>query len=169
MRLPQRRSVQMSQANNQVDLHVTREAVERMKRTLENLQKVERPKIVQDLSLALTYADFSENAEYQAAKAALSRIDGRIFGLQERIKNAIVIEQGTSGGAIRMGSEVELEMNGKRKTYRILGPQEANPLRGDISYLSPLGSALIGRRAGETIEYVTPDGGKTPVNIISVF
>lgn len=158
----------MSQANNQVDLHVTAEAVERMKRTLEHLQKNERPKIVQDLSLALTYGDFSENAEYQAAKAALSRIDGRIFGLQERIKRAIVIESGSEDGMIRLGSEVEIEINGKQKTYRILGPQEANPLRGDISYLSPLGGALMGHRANETIEYVTPDGTNMPVRIISV-
>lgn len=168
MRLPQRRSQQMSQANNQVDLHVTPEAVERLKRTLVTLQKVERPKIVQDLSLALTYGDFSENAEYQAAKAALSRIDGRIFGLQERIKRAILIESGSDNGIIRMGSEVEIRINGKQKTYRILGPQEANPLRGAISYQSPLGAALIGHRAGETIQYITPDGTQSSVEIHSV-
>lgn len=165
MQLPQRRSQQLSQANREVDLNVTKEAYERLKRTLETLQKVERPKIVLDLSAALTYGDFSENAEYQAAKAALSRIDGRIFGLQERIKRAVLIEEGSDNGVIRMGSTVAVSMNGKELEYQILGPQEANPLRGKISYQSPLGAALIGHRSGETIEYKTPKGGISYVKI----
>lgn len=169
MRLPQRRSQQLSQVNREVDLHVTKEAYERLKRTLETLHKVERPKIVQDLSVALTYGDFSENAEYQATKAALSRIDGRIFGLQERIKRAILIEEGSDNGVIRMGSTVVVSIHGKEREYQILGPQEANPLRGKISYQSPLGSALIGKRVGETVEYKPPEGEVSYVQIKHVF
>ncbi|MCC7522906.1 transcription elongation factor GreA [Candidatus Uhrbacteria bacterium] len=169
MRLPQRRSQQLSQANREVDLNVTKEAYERLKRTLDTLQKVERPKIVQDLSIALTYGDFSENAEYQAAKAALSRIDGRIFGLQERIKHAIIIEEGSENGIIRMGSTVVVSINGKEREYQILGPQEANPLRGKISYKSPLGAALLGHASGDRVEYVNPDGEKLYVEIKNIF
>jgi transcription elongation GreA/GreB family factor len=121
---------------------LTAEAVERLKRTLEKLEHDERPKIVEDLSHAITLGDFSENAEYQDAKARLARIDGRIFGLKERVKNAVIIEQGPADGKIRLGSTVTVKTNGKEKTFRILGPQEADPTRGRISHLSPLGSAL---------------------------
>lgn len=164
MRLPQRRSQQLRD-HGPVSNELTAEAVERLKRTLVRLQKEERPKIVVDLSHALTLGDFSENAEYQDAKHRLSRIDGRIFGLQERIRNAVVIERTTPDGTVRLGSTVIVNMNGKEKTYRILGPQEADPSRGNISHLSPLGSALMGRRVGESVAYSSP-AGMTSVQIL---
>lgn len=167
MRLPQRRSQMMVKHGPETD-HLTEQAVNRLKRTLYELENVERPKIVVDLSHALTLGDFSENAEYQDAKARLSRIDGRIFGLQQRIKNAIVIKQGSSDGRIGLGSTVDVIIKGKQKTYRILGPQEADPSKGRISHLSPLGSALLGKTTGDIVEYLTPNGAKTHVEVISV-
>lgn len=166
MRLPQRRSQMLVKHGPETD-HLTPEAVERLKRTLHTLEKIDRPKIVEDLSHALTLGDFSENAEYQDAKARLARIDGRIFGLKERIKNAIVIERGTSG-AIQLGSTVRFNLAGKEKTYEILGPQEANPSRGKISHLSPLGAALIGKKIGEKFGYVSPDGSTNLIEILEV-
>ncbi len=140
-----------------------------MKRTVERLKKIERPKIVQDLQHALSLGDFSENAEYHDAKHRLSKIDGRIFSLGERIKNAIIIPKGGEGdGIISLGSTVEVEVNGETKTYTILGPQEADPSRGHISHLSPLGSQLIGRKAGETVEITMPNGDVRAMAIISV-
>lgn len=167
MRLPQRRSQQLRD-HGPVSHELTAQAVQRLKETLLRLQKVERPKIVSDLSHALTLGDFSENAEYQDAKARLSRIDGRIFGLQERIRNAIVIKTGSSDGVIRLGSTVDVNVGGKQRTYRILGAQEADPTRGNISYLSPLGSALIDKRAGDIAEYTTADGTSKTVEILAV-
>lgn len=146
---------------------LTPEALERLKRTLERLRNVERPKIVVDLSHALTLGDFSENAEYQDAKARLSRIDGRIFGLQERIRNAIVIKGG-SVDKIGIGSVVDFALAGKDKTYRIVGSQESDPSRGNISYHSPLGSALIGKRVGDRFEYRNPSGSTDLVEIRSI-
>jgi len=137
---------------------LTAEAVERLKRTLVRLERDERPRIVADLAHAITLGDFSENAEYQDAKARLARIDGRIFGLKERIKHAVIIEQGPADGKIRLGSTVIVRANGKEKTFRILGPQEADPSRGQISHLSPLGSALLHRRAGDVVDFEAPGG-----------
>jgi transcription elongation GreA/GreB family factor len=169
MQIPQRRS-QINRIRDAESLsrELTPESLERLKRTLNTLEKVERPRIVVDLSHALTLGDFSENAEYQDAKHRLSRIDGRIFGLKERIKQAVIIPTGSDNGKIRMGSTVTIKMNGKIREYRILGPQEANPLRGNISHQSPLGAALIGHQAGETVEYKNPDGQISYVEIQSV-
>ena len=167
MRLPQRRSQMMVKHGPESD-HVTPEMLERMKQSLHTLSKIDRPKIVVDLAHAITLGDFSENAEYQDAKARLSRIDGRIFGLQQRIKNAVVIDRGTSNGSINLGSTVRFNLAGKEKTYEILGPQESNPLRGKISYLSPLGAALVGKKAGEKFAYQPPDGGTSLIEILEV-
>lgn len=146
---------------------LTPEALERLKRTLERLQTQERPKIVEDLSHALTLGDFSENAEYRDAKARLSRIDGRIFGLRERIRNAVVIEGG-SADEIGIGSTVDFFMAGKEKTYRIVGSQESDPSRGNISYHSPFGVALMGKRVGDRFEYRNPSGSIELVEIKAI-
>jgi transcription elongation factor GreA len=166
MRLPQRRSQQLVQRGPESN-ELTAEAVERLKRTLSNLEKDERPKIVADLAHAITLGDFSENAEYQDAKARLARIDGRIFGLKERIKHAVIIEPGAQDGKIRLGSVITVRLNGKEKTFRLLGPQEADPSRGRISHLSPLGSALLHHRAGDIVDFEAP-GGLVKYEILNV-
>ena len=167
MRLPQRRSQMMVKHGPETD-HLTEESVNRLKKTLYELENIERPKIVVDLAHAITLGDFSENAEYQDAKARLSRIDGRIFGMKERIKHAIVITSGSPDGKIGLGSTVDLIINGKQKTYRILGPQEADPSKGRISHLSPLGSALMGKSVGDIVDYKTPDGLPSQVEVVEV-
>ena len=166
MRLPKRRS-HMMRDHGPESRELTPEALERLKRTLERLRKDERPKIVIDLSHALTLGDLSENAEYQDAKARLGRIDGRIFSLQERIRNAVVIRGGTTD-VIGIGSTVEFLLAGNEKTYRIVGSQEADPSQGRISYLSPLGAILIGKRPGERFEYRTPGGTIELVKITAI-
>ena len=169
MQIPRRRAqINRIQDDESRSLELTSEALERLKRTLERLQHVDRPKIVSDLSHALTLGDFSENAEYQDAKHRLSRIDGRIFGLGQRIKNAVIIERGGSGETIGIGSTVTVRMNDQNRTYEILGSQESNPLRGKISYLSPLGKALMNHKLGDRIEFKTPDGNPSGVDIIDV-
>jgi len=169
MRIPQRRSqTQRLKDAESLSRELTPEAVERLKKTLEYLEHTERPKIVEDLAHAITLGDFSENAEYQDAKARLSRIDGRIFGLKDRIRLAIVIEKGPSAsGAVAIGSTVRVRSNGIEKTWKILGSQESNPSRCQISYLSPIGSALLTKKPGEKVEINTPNG-TTIYEIISV-
>lgn len=139
--------------------YLTPEGIERLKKTLHDLEKIQRPKIVEDLSFALTLGDFSENAEYQDAKHRLSKIDGRIFGLKERIKHAIPIAQELNAdGEIRLGSTVTVFVAGKQKTYQIVGPHESNPARGRISLLSPIGAALLHHVAGDEVPIQTPNG-----------
>lgn len=161
MQIPKRRSQQL-QASDERDNVMTDWKLRRLEEDLEDLEKRQRPRIVEDLSDARQKGDLSENAEYQDARARLSRIDSRIFSLKERIKNAVVIEQEAGpSGQVRIGSTVVLSVNGRERTYRILGSQETDPSRGRISYLSPLGAALLGRVAGDTVTIKTDAGGRT--------
>lgn len=134
------------------DRHLTVAAVERLRRDLRDLEERQRPQAVEDLSRARDMGDLSENAAYHEAKSRLGRIDGRIFSLKERIRNAVIIEAGpNTDGLVQIGSTVVISSDGGRKIYQILGSQETNPSLGRISHLSPIGSALIGRGAGETV------------------
>lgn len=168
MRVPKRRHELLNIHDTSQDSHyLTKEAFERLKRTLYELEVVQRPKIVEDVSYARALGDLSENAEYQDAKARMSRIDGRIFSLKQRIKNVIPIESGTSNGAVRIGSRVAVRVQDKNKEYTILGSQESDPTRGRISHLSPLGKALLGAVPGDFITVSTPRG-ETTYEIIRV-
>jgi len=160
MQLPKRRS-QTLKKQEERDNYLTPDKIERLKRDLVQLQKVERPKTVEDLSNALKLGDFSENAEYQDAKARLARIDGRVFSLKERIKNAIPIEHDpASKGTVQIGSSVVMESAGRKLTYEIVGSQESDPSRGRISRHSPLGLALLGHAVGDVVSVATNQGNK---------
>jgi transcription elongation factor GreA len=161
MRVPKRRYELLRVHDASQDSHyLTPEAVERMKRTLYELEVLQRPKIVEDVAYARSLGDLSENAEYQDAKGRLSRIDGRIFSLKERIKNAVPIEAGTDGGTVRVGSVVTVRVEGKVREYRIVGSQESDPVHGRISHLSPLGKALLAAMPGAVVMVETPQGPK---------
>ncbi|MEO5927262.1 MAG: transcription elongation factor GreA [Patescibacteria group bacterium] len=159
MQLPKRKSQQDRQALEvEGPEYLTATGIENLKKTLVRLEKDERPKIVVDLQFGLSLGDFSENAEYQDAKMRLSRIDGRIFGIKERLKRAITIGDGGTDGKIRLGSHVVVSVNGKQKDYHIVGPRESDPSKGRISHVSPLGDALLGKTASETVTIQTANG-----------
>lgn len=158
----------MLQKHDEQDNYITADKLERMKREIFDLEKAQRPKIVEDLAFAREQGDLSENAEYQDAKSKLARLDGRVFSLKERIKNAIVIEQEAgSSGRVQIGSTVTLSVNGKQRTYQIVGSQESNPFKGMISRHSPLGSALLNHVVGETV-VVEAEGNRIEYGIIEV-
>ncbi len=137
-------------------------AFERLKRQLTQLIENERPGVVEDLSVAVQKGDLRENAEYQDARARLSRLDGRIFGLRERIKNAILIQANVGhSGRVQIGCTVVLSAVGQETTFQILGSQESSPAHGRISYLSPLGAALLAHQVGESITVNLPQGVMT--------
>lgn len=168
MQVPKRRSEGRRKHGRADDAHVTAEALRRLRRDLDDLEKVQRPQAVEDLTRAREMGDLSENAAYAEAKGRLMRIDGRIFSLKERIKHAILIEEGADEeGRARLGARVVLEVGGQRRTYRIVGSQEANPSKGMISQASPLGAALIGRAPGETVS-VKAGGREIMYRIVDV-
>ena len=150
------------------DDFLTHSAIARLKHELERLEKQDRPKAVEDLRAAREMGDLSENFAYSEAKARLARIDGRVFGIKERLKFAVPIEEGAgAGGAVRVGATVVVEVNGKTKEFRILGTQESDPSRGRISYHSPLGAALMGKKAGD-VAAVSANGKELTYRIVEV-
>jgi len=133
--------------------------LERLKQELQELKTVKRRELADRIEAAKALGDFSENAEYHEAKDALGFVEGRIHEIQDILKNVAVIEEETGAvGIIRIGSTVIIEVNGKEKTYSIVGSNEANPLQGLISNESPIGSALLGKKENDTAEVEAPAG-----------
>lgn len=157
----------MSQSKRQNDAFLTPAAIERMKRELDDLERNQRRPAADEVARTGAMGDLSENAAYQYAKGQLRRINSRIVSLQQRIANAIPIPESPKDGTIQIGSRVTVEVGGRQMTFEVLGSQETNPLRGRISYLSPLGSALIGHKEGEIV-IVRAQGNETPYSIIRV-
>lgn len=119
---------------------------------------------VQRLSLL---GDFSENAEYQIAKGKLRGMNYRILELERQLADSVIIEPTTGGGIVTVGCKVTIEMNGRQKTYQILGSAESNPALGIISRSSPIGSALIGKFVGDTTRIQLANGDVT-CRIVSI-
>ena len=108
---------------------------------------------------ARAQGDLSENAEYHEAKDALGLCLGRMSEISEVLKNFLIIEQETGKhDVIRIGMTVHVEVNGKEKTFTIVGSNEADPAAGKVSNESPIGSALLGTRVGDRVEVKTPNG-----------
>jgi transcription elongation factor GreA len=128
---------------------------------LENLVKVERDKVIQAIAEARAHGDLKENADYSAAKERQSIIEGRILELQGKINRARVIDvTKTSTSKIVFGATVSLLDTEKnlKVIYQIVGEDEADLKKGKISYLSPLGKAMIGKEEGDTVIVKAPKG-----------
>ncbi|MBI5370179.1 GreA/GreB family elongation factor [Candidatus Uhrbacteria bacterium] len=151
MRLPTRRSEKLKIQPNDGPLYLTQEGLEKLKRKLATIEQTELPKAIEDVRTTAEFGDFSENAEYQEAKWRMRRLHNQVLTLKEKIRQAVLIQTDQTPGMVQMGSTLVLLKNNAQKTYRIVGPQEADPSRGNISHLSPLGAALIGHQQGETV------------------
>ena len=124
--------------------------------------KAERPQIIDAIEEARAHGDLSENAEYHAAKERQGQIEMMIGELEDRLSRALVIDPTTlSGDKIVFGATVHLiDEDEKPVKYQIVGQTEADAKSGRISYNSPLGRALIGRKVGEEVEVTVPSGDR---------
>jgi len=122
----------------------------------------ERPEIVEAIEVARAHGDLSENAEYHAAKERQGQIEASIADIEDQLSRAMVIDPTTlSGDKIVFGATVTLtDEDGKKVKYQLVGQVEADANHGRISYNSPLGRALIGRKVGEDVEFSTPSGDR---------
>lgn len=134
---------------------------ERLTAELKALRE-ERPLIVDAIEEARAHGDLSENAEYHAAKERQGQVEASIGDLEDRVSRAQIIDPATlSGDKIIFGATVTLLDEGDKSVrYQIVGPYEADAKNGMISYNSPLGKALIGRKVDEEIEVTVPAGDK---------
>jgi len=127
-------------------------------------QQVERPRIIAAIAEARSHGDLSENAEYHSAKEAQSHNEGRIVELEDLLQRAEVIDiSKLTGGAVKFGATVTLidEDTEEKKVFQIVGQTEADVKSGKVSISSPTGRALIGKKAGDSVEVTTPGGGKS--------
>ena len=126
------------------------------------LLREERPRIVEAIEEARAHGDLSENAEYHAAKERQGQVEAMIGDLEDRINRAQIIDPTTlSGDRIVFGATVTLlDDADKPIRYQIVGQTEADARVGRISYNSPLGRALIGRKVDEEIEVTVPSGDR---------
>jgi transcription elongation factor GreA len=119
-----------------------------------------RPDAVAELKRAREMGDLSENGAYKGARFKLSDIDRRLRHLEHLIKNAQVIES-VQSDSIEIGCTVVITNGSEEQTFRIVGSFESNPGKGTISHKSPIGSALIGKKAGEEVKIHIPSGTVT--------
>ena len=143
---------------------ITSQGLEKLKKELEELKNIKRPKIVEAIAEARGHGDLKENAEYHAAKEEQSKIESRIIEINDLIARANVIDvtKLEKKDNVIFGSTVhliDLEINIK-KTYKIVGKDEADATKNYIYFRSPMGKALIGKKKKETIIVTTPAGEK---------
>ena len=130
---------------------------------LKHLKTVERPEIINAISVARDHGDLKENAEYHAAKEKQGFIEGRIQELESKLALAQVIDPTTmSGEIVRFGATVKIvnEDTDEESTYQIVGEDEANVKDGKISVTSPIARAMITKEVGDAFEVIAPGGSK---------
>jgi|TARA_E500000331_G_C16917265_1_gene566123 transcription elongation factor GreA len=141
---------------------ITLQGLEKIKTELENLKNIKRPKIVEAIAEARAHGDLKENAEYHAAKEEQAKIESRVIEINDLIARANVIDvtQIENKNNVIFGSTVsviDLESN-QKKTYKIVGKDEADIKNNYIYFRSPIGKALIGKNKKDLISVNTPSG-----------
>ena len=144
---------------------ITIQGLEKLKVELDELKNIKRPKIVAAIAEARSHGDLKENAEYHAAKEQQAQMESRVIEINDIIARANVIDvtKVENNGNIIFGSTVtvqDLELN-KKKTYKIVGKDEADISTNLIYFRSPIGKALIGKTLNEMVVVETPSGEKT--------
>jgi transcription elongation factor GreA len=138
---------------------LTREGKAKLERELEEL-RAQRKVVAERIHAAQEMGTSQNDAEYEDAKQEQGLLEGRILDIEDTLRRAVLIDEQSAhhSGRVQVGSGVEVEQNGKRVHYQIVGVPEADPGNGKISNESPVGSALLGRAVGETVEVNAPRG-----------
>lgn len=137
-----------------------------LQQELENRLKVLRPEITAKISEAKEMGDLSENFAYHEAREQQGLNESRILELQEILRNPVIVQK-SEGGLIRLGSTFTVSTGDQEKTFSLVGENEASPMEGKISNVSPLGQAFIGKGVGDKIQITVPSGAIT-YKVISI-
>ncbi len=138
---------------------MTKEGYAKLKKELDHLIKVERPKNIKDIEEARAHGDLSENAEYHAAKERQGHINSKKRELENKLADAQIIDLSKlSNEKVVFGATVTLAdmESGSTKKYTLIGQEEADLKKGKISVQSPVGKALIGHKVGDVVKIITP-------------
>jgi len=150
--------------------YITPEGLRRLQEEADQLWRVERPRVTREVSEAAALGDRSENAEYIYGKRRLREIDRRLRFLQKRMDELTVVRSAPEQREkIFFGAFVSLEQeDGERRELRIVGPDESDLALGRLSVESPLGRALLGKRAGDEVVVTRPRGGELRCEVIAI-
>ncbi|CAM2880775.1 transcription elongation factor GreA [Paenibacillus sediminis] len=142
------------------EIVVTREGLAKLEEELEYLKSVKRREVAERIKTAIGYGDLSENSEYDEAKNEQAFVEGRILTLEKMLKNIHVADENSDKSTVYVGATVrlkDLEFD-EELEYMIVGQSESDPSNNKISYVSPLGQALVGKKSGSIVEVAAPDG-----------
>ncbi|MCK5054145.1 MAG: transcription elongation factor GreA [Anaerolineales bacterium] len=142
------------------DVYITAEGLKKLEDELQHLCSVRRQEVALRLREAIQGGDeLIDNAEYEAAKNEQAFVEGRIIEIERMLAQAQIIEHNNKSDTVEIGATVTIkEGNKKPETFKIVGAAEANPKEGMISNESPLGSTLLNKQIGDTVEVEAPDG-----------
>lgn len=140
---------------------LTEEGLKNLEDELEQLKTVKRKEIAEKIKVALSFGDLSENSEYDEAKNDQAMVEARIATIEVMLKNAKIIDESEINTEIvHVGSVVKVAnlTRSTESSYKIVGSNEADPLKGRISDESPVGKSLLGKAPGEVVSVETPGG-----------
>ena len=139
----------------------TEEGYKSLVEELDYLKTTRRPEVKEQLAVARSYGDLSENSEYDEAKNEQGKLHSRIAELEHIIANTVIIDEGALNAKnVEMGTTVRIRFlaDDREDEYSIVGSQEANPMKKLLSDESPLGKALVGHKEGDTVKVDAPAG-----------
>lgn len=133
------------------EIHLTADGKKELEKELKDLI-ASRPAIAEKIATARAFGDLSENEEYSSARNEQKLTENRILEIQEILKNAKVIKAGKKT-TVSLGTNVKLDLGGRKLEYTVVGATEADPLNGKISNESPIGKVILGHKEGEILEF----------------
>ncbi len=138
---------------------ISQEKFEELTKELDELRTIRRREVAEQLEYARSLGDLSENAEYQEAREMQAAVEERIGKLENILKNAKIVRNSKSD-TVGMGATVSVQKIGgdDKHSYTIVGAEEADIMNGRVSYHSPLGAALMGKKKGDEFSFHTPRG-----------
>ncbi len=151
------------------EIFLTAEGKKELEDELNYLKTTKREEVTQTLKDARALGDLSENSEYEQAREDQANLEKRIIEIEFTLEHATVIDKKENDGKVSVGCQVQLKYDDDDdlETYTIVGSQEADPFNNKISNESPIASAILGKRSGDTVEVSSPDG-MYRVNIVRI-
>ena len=149
---------------NDKELVLTAEGLTKLEEELDDLKTVHRREVNERIRQAKEFGDISENAEYEDAKQEQAFVEGRILKVEAMIRNARIIDASEyDQSEVHLGASVRVKdaKTGLTHEFTIVGSTEADPVNQRLSNESPLGSALMGRKKGDSVDFNTPRGMST--------
>ncbi|MEA2006959.1 MAG: transcription elongation factor GreA [Patescibacteria group bacterium] len=148
--------------------YITQSGKKKLEQELEDRKVKTRREIAEAIKEAKEQGDLSENAEYTEAKRQQRENESRIMQLENIVRTSEVVAHSGANNSVEIGNVVDIETDGKKMTFEIVGSNEADPLGGKISNESPIGKSFLGKEKGEGFQVELPNGKKVEYKILDI-